>query len=132
MIKKTLLFVLYATLLNGCGSLGKNKDYDATVAFTGEKQQKSGGHLVSMRSGSYATPCINLPFIDKYYPEHLGEVIRIYNPKVDPVGAYKISKMIVKESKKENTHVIDAKSVKLCRAGGEMGFLFKAVAVNKR
>jgi PBP1b-binding outer membrane lipoprotein LpoB len=132
MIKHLLTFIISATFLTGCGVFSKKtQDYDYEVANTGRKQKKKNAHLVALKSGAYSTPCINLPFIDKHYPEDLGEVIRIYNPKVDPVGAYKISRKIVKEEKKESTHVIDTKSVKLCKVGGEMGFLFKAIAVKK-
>ena len=132
MIKFFSISLLCTTLLMGCGVFSKKeKDYDYEVANTGRKQKKEKAHLVALKSGAYATPCINLPFIDRHYPEDLGEVIRIYNPKVDPVGAYKISRKIVKEEKKDSTHVIDTKSVKLCKVGDEMGFIFKAVAVKK-
>ena len=132
MIKYLFTLVMCATLFTGCSVLSKKtKDYDTEVAFTGRKKAKTKAHLVPLKSGAFATPCINLPFIDRNYPEDLGEVIRIYNPKVDPVGAYKISKKIVKEEKKSRTHVIDTKSVKLCKVGGEMGFLFKAVVVKR-
>jgi len=132
MTKQFLLILICAISFVGCGALAKkNKDHDSEVAFTGRKQPKTGQHLRPLKSGAFATPCINLPFIDRHYPEDLGEVIRIYNPKVDPVGAYKISRKIIKEEKKSKTHIIDTKSVKLCKVGGEMGFLFKAVAVKR-
>lgn len=130
MVKNIYLILFVATFITGCGSLvKKGKDFDMAVANTGAKQAKTKDHLIPLKSGSYATPCINLPFIDKNYPEHLGEVIRIYNPKVDPVGAYKVSMRILREEKKNKTHVIDTKSVKLCKVSGELGFLFKAVKV---
>jgi PBP1b-binding outer membrane lipoprotein LpoB len=131
MIKNIFLILFSATFVTGCGSLIKKpKDFDMAVAHTGTKHTKTKDHLVPLKSGSYSTPCINLPFIDKNYPEHLGEVIRVYNPKVDPVGAYKISKKIIMEEKKSKTHIIDTKSVKLCKVGDELGFVFKAVKVN--
>jgi len=132
MIKYLFTILMCATFFTGCSVLSKKtKDYDTEVAFTGRKKVKTKAHLIPLKSGAFATPRINLPFIDRNYPEDLGEVIRIYNPKVDPVGAYKISKKIVKEEKKSSTHVIDTKSVKLCKVGGEMGFLFKAVVVKR-
>lgn len=132
MIKNILTVLISATFVTGCGALIKRtKDHDSEVAFTGRKAKKTKAHLQALKSGAFATPCINLPFIDRYYPEDLGEAIRIYNPKVDPVGAYKISRKIVEEEKKAKTHVIDTKSVKLCKVGGEMGFVFTAVAVKK-
>lgn len=88
-------------------------------------------HLRALNGGVYKTPCIHLPFIDKNFPEFLGDVIRLHNPKVDPVGAYKISRMLVKREGKQKTHVIDTSSVKLCRLGDEMGYSFRAISIRK-
>lgn len=100
-------------------------------AFFGSRSKKVK-YLSPLKDGSFKTPCIHLPFIDKNFPELLGQVIRLYNPKVDPVGAYKISRMLVRREKKDKTHVIDTGSVKLCRLGDEMGYSFKAIRIRKK
>ncbi len=118
----------FSTLLSctlffiGCSSLHGSQ----AGAFWGSKKVK---YLQVLEDGSLKTPCIHLPFIDKNFPELLGEVIRLHNPKVDPVGAYRISRMLVKREKKEKTHVIDTGSVKLCRLHDEMGYSFKAIKI---
>ncbi len=118
--------LLSCILLFGCGTMGGS----SAGAFFGSKQKKIK-HLYPLNDGAYKTPCIHLPFIDKNFPELLGDVIRLHNPKVDPVGAYKISRLLVKREGKSRTHVIDTGSVKLCRLGDEMGYSFKAVGIRK-
>lgn len=98
----------------------------------GAVSRKSQKHLKSSDDGTYSTPCINLPFIDRNFPHLLGDVIRLHDPKVDPVGAYKISRLLLKQERKQKKYVIDTSSVKLCRLGDEMGYSFTAVNVVRK
>lgn len=126
MIMKLSTFLCCISLI-GC-STGKSS---SAGAFFRAKNKSKVRHLRALEGGSYKTPCIHMPFIDKNFPELLGEVIRLYDPKVDPVGAYKISRKLVENEGKKKTHVIDTSSVKLCRLGNEMGYSFKAIKITK-
>ncbi len=121
------LIVLGCILFFGCNTT-QNSFKEAFLGFEKEKLK----YLSSLEGGAYKTPCIHLPFIDKNFPEFLGSVIRLYDPKVDLVGAYKISRLLVKQEGKARTHVIDTSSVNLCRLGDEMGYSFKAVNIEKK
>lgn len=79
---------------------------------------------------AFRAPCINLPFIDEHFPEHLHELIGLYHPKVDPMGAYKVTVMLLNREKKRKHYAVDTKSAKLCKEKAEFGYAFKLVKVS--
>ncbi len=121
-----LLTVLGCVLFFGCNTT-QSSPVGAFFSFKKEKFK----YLSPLEGGAYKTPCIHLPFIDKNFPEYLNSIIRLHDPKVDLIGAYKISRLLVEQEGKVKTHVIDTGSVKLCRLGNEMGYSFKAVNIEK-
>jgi len=76
-------------------------------------------------------PCVNLPFVDKNYPQLINESIRLYQPKVGIKSAFKITKQVLKDEKKIDHYTIDSKSGKLCKVKGEFGYSFKAIKVSE-
>lgn len=115
-MRLSILLLLQCSLFCGCTSFGSAKKQK--IFF---KRIKGTKKLES--------PCINLPFVDRYYPEKLVEVTRIYNPKVDAVGSYRIALDLLRKDKKEKNYVLDTKSLKLCKQAGELGYSFKALKV---
>lgn len=76
-------------------------------------------------------PCVNLPFVDKNYPQLLNESIRLYQPKVGIKSAFKITKQLLKDEKKSESYTLDSNSGKLCKVKGEFGYSFKAIKVSE-
>ena len=80
-----------------------------------------------VKGKSLKGPCVNLPFVDKNYPRLLNESIRLYQPKVGIKSAFKITKRLLKDEKKNKSYTLDSKSGKLCKVKGEFGYSFKAI-----
>ena len=111
------LFLISAFLLTSCSLLSKS----------GEGSSHKQSVFKKTGQGSLSGPCINLPFVDKNYPELLHESIRLYQPKVGVKSAYKITADLLEKENKRQDFTIDTKSAKLCKVSNEFGYSFKVI-----
>jgi len=115
MFSKSLL--ISAFLITGCSLLSKSSD--------AHKHSKT--YFAKSSGGSLRGPCINLPFVDKNFPEKIHEAVRLYQPKVGVKSAYKMTSELLEKENKIESYTIDTKSAKLCKVSNEFGYSFKVI-----
>jgi len=108
--------------LSGCG-LFRKKDEKVSDYFdkvdTSRKEPKQ-----------FWSPCVTIDFVDENFPEKLGDVIRVYNPKVSVEGAAEIVGLLLKKDKLDNFQ-IKKNEVRTCFVKKEQGFSLKVVENKK-
>lgn len=118
-IKRDLTLAFLSLSLSSCQffkALQKNKSESVKV--------KSEKLFSKTAEGALQGPCVNLPFVDQYFPELLHQVIGLYQPKVSRKDAYSISIKSLNKAGSLSGYRIKATSAKLCKTGKEYGYSF--------
>ena len=108
-------------VLSSCSSINSVSSEASVEEFKRPKKffkKADGGQALK-------APCINLFFVDRFYPALINESIRLYQPKVGIKSAFKITKQLLKDEKLSDDYAVDSSSGKLCKQENEFGYSFK-------
>ncbi len=115
---RILTTAIVLTLMTGC-SLFRSKRPKVSDHF--DKIQTS-----RKASRQFWSPCVTIDYVDEHFPEKLGDVIRVYDPKVSIEGAAEIVQLLIKKDKLKNFQ-IKKDEVRTCFVKKEQGFSLKVV-----